>query len=110
MSLTLTSPSRDQLELGSRQVESAARAILCDLQPCTFRMRDGFLATEPGGPDRLQRKRVLDSTALVTFFPWHEPDLQQPGGLFVCRNPATRPPVPLDPVGPRRLGQANIRG
>ncbi|TMD97533.1 MAG: DUF87 domain-containing protein [Chloroflexi bacterium] len=108
MYLTLTSPSRDQLALGSRQVESAARAILCDLQPCTFRMRDGFLATEPGGPDRLQRKRVLDSTALVTFFPWHEPDLQQPGGLFVGRNRATGSPVLVDPFEQRCFVNANI--
>ena len=106
--ITLTSPTRKDLEAGSRQVESAARAVLCEIQRCTFRMRDGVLATQPGGPDRLQRKRVLDSTALVTFFPWHQPDLQQSGGLFVGRNSATGAPVLVDPFDQRRHANANI--
>ena len=106
--LTLTSATRTDLERGSRRVEAAARAIVCDLQPCTFRMLDGFLATRPGGLDRLQRKRVLDSTALVTFFPWSDPDLQQPEGLFVGRNKATGAPVTVNPFDERRYSNANI--
>jgi type IV secretory pathway VirB4 component len=106
--LTLTSPTAKDLERDSRKVEAAARAILCDLQPCTFRMLDGYLATRPRGPDRLQRRRVIDSTALVTFFPWHEPDLQQPGGLFVGRNAATGSPVLVDPFDQRHYANANI--
>ncbi|HSS61995.1 MAG TPA: DUF87 domain-containing protein [Candidatus Limnocylindrales bacterium] len=106
--LTLTAPTREALDAGSERVEAAARAILCDMQPCTFRMLDGYLATRPGGPDRLQRKRVLDSSALVTFFPWQEPDLQQPGGLFVGRNAATGAPVLVDPFEQRRYANANV--
>jgi hypothetical protein len=106
--LTLTSPTAKDLERDSRKVEAAARAILCDLQPCTFRMLEGYLATRPRGPDRLQRRRVIDSTALVTFFPWHEPDLQQPGGLFVGRNAATGSPVLVDPFDQRHYVNANI--
>jgi hypothetical protein len=106
--LTLTSSSVADLELGSKRIESAARAILCELQPCTFRMLDGYLATRPGGPDRLQRKRVLDSSALVTFFPWHEADLQQSGGLFIGRNRSTGAPVLVDPFDQRLYANANI--
>lgn len=106
--ITLTAPTGDELDRGSRLVENAARAVLCELQPCTFRMLDGFVATLPGGADRLQRKRVLDSTALVTFFPGHEPDLQQPGGLFVGRNRATGAPVLVDPFDQRRYANANV--
>jgi Helicase HerA, central domain len=106
--LTLTSPTAKDLERGSRKVEAAARAILCDLQPCTFRMLEGYLATRPRGPDRLQRRRVIDSTALVTFFPWHEPDLQQPGGIFVGRNAATGSPVLVDPFDQRHYANANV--
>src|SRR5439155_814201 len=106
--LTLTSPTTIELELGSRRVEAAARAILCELQPCTFRMLDGLIATRPGGADRLQRRRVLDSTALITFFPWLEPDLQQPGGLFIGRNGATGAPVLVDPFDQRSYANANI--
>ena len=106
--LTLTTATRGELDAGSAQVESAARAVLCDVQRCTFRMRDGFLATLPGGPDRLERKRVLDSTALVTFFPWNEPDLQQQGGLLVGRNRATGAPVLIDPFDQHSYANANI--
>ncbi|HEV2477453.1 MAG TPA: DUF87 domain-containing protein, partial [Candidatus Dormibacteraeota bacterium] len=106
--LTLTSPAGKDLERDSRKVEAAARAILCDLQPCTFRMLEGYLATRPGGHDRLQRRRVIDSTALVTFFPWNEPDLQQPGGLFVGRNAATGSPLLVDPFDQQRYANANV--
>ena len=106
--LTLTSPTAVDLEADSRKVEAAARAMLCELQPCTFRMLDGYLATRPRGPDRLQRRRVIDSTSLMTFFPWNEADLQQPGGLMVGRNSATGAPVLVEPFDQRRFANANI--
>ena len=106
--LTLTAANESELELGSRRIESAARGILCDLQPCTLRMFDGYTATRPGGDDRLQRKRVLDTSALVTFFPWHEADLQQPGGLVLGRHTSTGAPVLVDPFDQRRYANANI--
>jgi hypothetical protein len=106
--VTLTSAGLHELEAGAVRVESAARAVLCQLQPCTLRMFDGYLATQPLGVERLGRKRVLDSSALVTFFPWLEPDLQQPGGLVIGRNVATGAPVLLDPFDQRRYSNANI--
>lgn len=106
--LTLTAPTRDELEAGAIKLESAARAILCQVQPCTCRMLDGYLATQPLGIDRLERKRVLDTSALVTFFPWLEPELQQPGGMVLGRNFATGAPVLVDPFDQRRYANANI--
>jgi hypothetical protein len=106
--VTLTTATLDQLEAGTVRVESAARAVLCQLQPCTFRMFDGYLATQPLGVDRLERKRVLDTTALVTFFPWLEPDLQQPCGFVIGRNLVTGTPVLVDPFDQRRYANANI--
>ena len=106
--LTLTAPGVTELDAGSRRIEAAARAVLCELQPCTFRTLDGFLATLPGGPDRLQRKRVLDSTALVTLFPWNQADLQQPDGLFVGRHRACGTPVLVDPFDQVRYANANV--
>ena len=106
--LTLTSVTVEQLETGAIQVESAARAVLCQLQPCTFRMFDGYLATLPIAVDRLERKRVLDTSSLVTFFPWLERDLQTAGGLVIGRNAATGAPVLIDPFDQRRYSNANI--
>lgn len=106
--LTLTSPSLDELELGSLRIAAAAKAVLCDIQPCTFRMLDGFLTTHPGGPERLQRKRVLDTSSLLTFFPWHQTELQQHGGLMVGRHRVTGTPVLVDPFDQSRYANANI--
>jgi len=106
--LTLTTATLDELEAGSIRVESAARSVLCQLQPCTFRMFDGYLATQPFGVDRLERKRVLDTSAVVTFFPWLEPDLHQPGGLVIGRNLVTGSPVLVDPFAQQRYANANI--
>jgi hypothetical protein len=106
--LTLTSATVDGLETGAIQVESSARAVLCQLQPCTLRMLDGYLATLPVAVDRLGRNRVLDSSALVTFFPWLERDLQAPGGLVVGRNAATGAPALVDPFDQRHYSNANI--
>lgn len=106
--LTLTAHSFDELEVGALRVEAAARSLLCELRPCTFRMLDGYIATIPGGPERLQRKRVLDTSALVTFFPWHEAALQQEGGLVIGRHRVTGAPILVDPFDQRRYANANV--
>jgi hypothetical protein len=106
--LTLTSATEDALELGAQRIEAAARAVLCDVQPCTFRMFDAYLTTRPAGIDRLDRKRVLDTSTLVTFFPWADADLQQPSGLVIGTNRATGAPVLVDPFDQRCYANANI--
>jgi len=106
--LTLTAATVGKLEAGATQVEAAARAVLCRLQSCTFRMLDGHLATLPIALDRLGRKRVLDTSSLVTFFPWLETDLQTSGGLVLGRNTATGAPILIDPFDQRRYSNANI--
>ena len=50
--ITLVAATLQTLEDGSERIRSAARAILCELQPCTFRMLDGHIATLPTGIDR----------------------------------------------------------
>ena len=106
--LTLTAGTRQHLEAGSERVLAAARAVLCNLQPCTFRMRDGYVATCPSGIDPLARNRLFDTSALVTFFPWLDADLQQVGGTVVGRSIATGAPVLVDPFDQHRYANANI--
>ncbi len=106
--LTLMTPTRTELDAGSEELESAARAAICRLQQCTFRMADGHIATLPGAPDRLQRRRVLDTSALATFLPWLDVDISEPGGLVVGRSRATGSAVMLDPFDQRRYANANI--
>lgn len=106
--LTLTSPSLEALEAGAAGIEAAARAVLCRLLPCKFRMFDGYLATRSVAVDRLQRKRVLDSSTLVTFFPWQDSELAQEGGLMIGRSRATGSPVTVDPFAQAVHSNANI--
>jgi len=106
--LTVSAPTRQQLELGARRVDTASRAALCRLEPCTFRMLDGYLATLPVGVDRLRRKRVLDTSALATMLPWSHAELTQLGGLTVGTNRATGCPVTFDPFDHGRYANANI--
>jgi hypothetical protein len=106
--LTLIARTRTELDAGSEKLESAARAAICRLQQCTFRMADGHIATLPGAPDRLQRRRVLDTSALATFLPWLDVDISEPGGLVVGRSRATGSAVMLDPFDQRRYSNANI--
>jgi len=106
--LTLTSPRLELLEAGAQMIEAAARSILCRLLPCKFRMFDGYLTTQPSGTDRLQRKRVLDTSTLVTFFPWLDSELVQEGGLMIGRSYATGSPVTVDPFAQAVHSNANI--
>jgi Helicase HerA, central domain len=106
--LTLVSATKQGLEEGSEKIRSAARAILCELQPCTFRMLDGHVSTLPACVDRLGRRRVLDTSTLVTLFPWSGAEIQQAGGLVVGRNCASGTPVLVDPFDQLRYANANI--
>ena len=106
--LTLISPTRRELDAGSEKLESAARAAICRLQQCTFRMADGHIATLPGAADRLQRRRVLDTSALATFLPWLDVEVSEPGGLVLGRSRAPGSAVMLDPFDQRKYANANI--
>ena len=106
--VTLTSPTLEALEVGAQRIEAAARAVLCRMQPCRFRMFDGYLATRPVAVDRLERKRVLDTSTLVTFFPWLDSELAQSGGLMIGRSHATGSPVTVDPFAQSVHANANI--
>jgi Helicase HerA, central domain len=106
--LTLVTSTRKELDAGSERIESVARAAICRLQQCTFRMADGHIATLPGAADRLQRRRVLDTSALATFLPWLDVEVSEPGGLVLGRSRATGSAVMLDPFDQRRYANANI--
>ena len=106
--LTLTAPTRAILDDGAAKIEAAARAALCRLEPCTFRMFDGYVATRPLAVDRLQRKRVLDTSTLTTFFPWLDAELNQPRGLVIGRSHATGAAVVADPFDQQGYANANI--
>src|SRR5437870_11125822 len=71
-------------------------------------MADGHIATLPVASDRLQRRRVLDTSALATFLPWLDVEVSEPGGLVLGRSRAPGSAVMLDPFDQRKYANANI--
>ncbi len=106
--LTLTAASQQELREGSARVEEAARSALCRLEPLTFEMLAGRIATLPTGNDPLGRSRILDSSSLSTFFPWLDAEVAQPRGLVIGVSAATSMPVLVDPFDDRRFANANL--
>jgi hypothetical protein len=106
--LTLTATSPEAMEAGAKAVIEASRATLCILREATFRQLDGRLATLPLGVDRLHRKHLVDTSALVTLFPWLDVEVADPQGLPLGRSRATAMPVKVDPFDERHHENANI--
>jgi hypothetical protein len=106
--LTLRCATIPRLDAGSQAIKAAADAVLCRLEPCTYRMLDGHLATLPIALDRLGRRRVLDTSSLVTFFPWSDAELHERDGLVVGRNRGSGSPVTVDPYDASRYANANM--
>jgi type IV secretory pathway VirB4 component len=106
--LTVSAGSRAELDADSELLETAGRGALCRLLACTFRQLDGRLSTLPLGQDRLQRWRVMDTSALATLFPWLDGDLQEENGIVVGRSRATGQPVIVDAFDDRRHANANV--
>ncbi len=106
--LTLVAASFEALQAGSRRVEAAARAAICQIQPCTFRMADGHIATLPSAADRIDRRRVLDTSSLSTLIPWLDVELAQPGGYIAGRNRSSGSVVMIDPFDQHRYANANV--
>ena len=106
--LTVTCQDRQDLGPASAALEASARAALCEIRPCHFRMADGWAATQPILSDRLSRAKVVDTSSLATLFPWLDADLEHERGLLVGTSRSTGCPVCLDPFDSSRFANANI--
>ena len=106
--LTARCGSPDELQVATAQIHAAAASVLCRLEPCTLRMLDGHLATLPLGLDRIGRRRVLDTAALTTFFPWRDVEVRDADGFIVGRSGASGCPVAIGPFEQSRYANANI--
>lgn len=106
--LTLVTATREALDAGGRRVESAARAAICQIEPCTFRMADGHVATLPAAADRIDRKRVLDTSSLATLIPWLDVELAQPSGYVIGRSRSSGSVVMVDPFDQKQYVNANV--
>lgn len=106
--LTISAADPAGLESAAARVEEAARGSLCGLHPCTFRHLDGRVATLPLGVDRLRRRHVVDTSALLTLFPWIDAEIDDAGGFAIGNSRATGMPVTVQPFSTAVHENANI--
>lgn len=84
--VTVRAESEDALDKEVRKVRSLASSLLLDVRPVTFRAFQGFIATLPLGIDALGLRRVFDTSALATTFPFSSTEIAMAGGILVGRN------------------------
>ncbi|MDQ1250259.1 MAG: hypothetical protein QG597_4638, partial [Actinomycetota bacterium] len=82
--LTVHARTQPELDEVCAQVRSAAASVLLDLAPATWRHHQGYTTTLPIGVDRVRMRRILDTDAVASAFPFASPDLPAPA-------PGTRP-------------------
>jgi len=79
--VTLSSPSVEELDKMTRQLQSLLGSILLISKRASLQMDEGFKTTLPMGVDKLQVLRNMDTTSLATTFPFTSSELTQDRGL-----------------------------
>ncbi len=79
--VTLTSPSVEELDKMTRQLQSLLGSILLISKKASLQMDEGFKTTLPMGIDKLQVLRNMDTTSLATTFPFTSSELTQDQGI-----------------------------
>ncbi len=79
--VTLSSPSVEELDKMTRQLQSLLGSILLISKKASLQMDEGFKTTLPMGVDKLQVLRNMDTTSLATTFPFTSSELTQDQGI-----------------------------
>ncbi len=81
MYVTLYAKDKDQLEKISRNAVSTFAAMNVTAKPATLQQEQAFIGTQPRGIDNLYITRNMDTTSLVTTFPFVTSELTMDHGL-----------------------------
>ena len=87
--VTVRAESQEALDKEVASVRSLASSMLLDTRPVTFRTLQGFVSTLPLGIDALKLRRIFDTTALATTFPFASSEIELTSGILVGRNAAS---------------------
>lgn len=79
--ITLSSPSVDELEKMTKQLQSLLGSMLLVSKKATLQMDEGFKTTLPMGVDKLKILRNMDTTSLATTFPFTSSELTMDKGI-----------------------------
>jgi type IV secretory pathway VirB4 component len=90
--LTVTAPSRDELDERSERVRALCASLLLHTVPTSFRPVEGWLSSLPLGLDRLRLRRAFDTDALAASFPFAAVDPPtEPDGILYGLAPSGAP-------------------
>jgi type IV secretory pathway VirB4 component len=87
--VTVRAESEEALDREIARVRSLASSMLLDVRPVTFRALQGLVSTLPLGIDALKLRRIFDTTALATTFPFASTEIEMSGGILLGRNAAS---------------------
>jgi hypothetical protein len=76
--LTVHAAHPDELDEHLTALRALCAQVLCDARPVTYRALQGWTTTLPLGIDALRQRRVMDSDAAATLFPFAGTDLPRP--------------------------------
>lgn len=79
---TIVSPTLEDLDSATKEVESALASISIIAKPTTLQMEDGFKSTIPTCSDSLNLTRNMDTTSLATTFPFTSSELTANQGIL----------------------------
>ncbi len=79
--VTIISPSVDELERVTKNIQSTLGALLIVSKKATLQMDEGFKTTLPMGRDKLMVTRNMDTTSLATTFPFTSSELTMETGI-----------------------------
>lgn len=80
--VTVRADSLEELNAESTRVRDAARGMLIQLQPATYRTQQGWVTTLPLGLDELAMERTFTTEALAAAFPFASAELPTFDGVL----------------------------
>lgn len=86
ITMVITADSKEQLDMDTEAILSAARKHMCQMAPLTFQQFDGLNTVLPIGPRRINAFRTLTTESLAVFIPFKVQEIQDKGGIYYGEN------------------------
>ncbi|HEY9287755.1 MAG TPA: DUF87 domain-containing protein [Candidatus Dormibacteraeota bacterium] len=106
--LTLGADNPVELQTSTEALRAICRRMMLHTVSPYFEMRQALQSSWPLGTDLLGREHILQTSALLTMFPWLQDDLDDGEGHYWGYNKETGGLCVFDPFDEGRFPNANI--
>ena len=86
VTVVLTADTKEELELTTDAVKTAALERMCQLATLRFQQFDGLNTVLPFGTKLIDTERTLTSEGLAAFIPFRVQEIQESGGIYMGEN------------------------